>query len=111
MVYALNRDNFWQIDQASTLQQESNRLFQLVHKRAHTLESFCTNNRNTYSMTTPTPLSKTLLKVIPISFAAGAAMELFMIYGRVGSETFYDTAKRLESERRSQRSAPPTTSD
>lgn len=54
-------------------------------------------------MTSPTPLSKTLLKVIPISFAAGAAMELFMIYARIGSETFYDTAKRLEQERRKNR--------
>lgn len=30
-------------------------------------------------------------------------MELFMIYARIGSETFYDTAKRLERERRVQR--------
>lgn len=37
------------------------------------------------------------------SFCAGAGMELFMIYGRVGSETFYDTAKRKEIERRDER--------
>lgn len=30
-------------------------------------------------------------------------MELFMIYARIGSETFYDTAKRLEEERRKAR--------
>lgn len=33
----------------------------------------------------------------------GACIELFMIKVRVGSETFYDTAKRLEAERRKER--------
>lgn len=54
-------------------------------------------------MSSPKPISHVLLRLVPLSFAAGAAIELFMIYGRVGSETFYDTAKRLEYQRRVQR--------
>lgn len=40
---------------------------------------------------------------MPAAFALGAAMELFMIYVRIGNETFYETAKRLEQRRRDER--------
>lgn len=33
----------------------------------------------------------------------GAALELFMIKVKVGQETFYDTAKRLEAARRAEK--------
>lgn len=45
------------------------------------------------------PILPTLIRVVPMAFALGAVMELFMIYGKIGSETFYETAKRLENER------------
>jgi Uncharacterised protein family UPF0640 len=41
-----------------------------------------------------------LLRVIPCGFLLGAAMELFMIKVTIGHESFYETAKRLEVERR-----------
>jgi len=49
------------------------------------------------------PLRKLLVRVIPAAFMVGVAMELFMIFVPVGSETFYDTAKRLENTRREER--------
>ena len=49
------------------------------------------------------PIIPTLKKVVPMAFALGAVMELFMIYGKVGKETFYETACRLEIERRERR--------
>lgn len=54
-------------------------------------------------MASRTPLLKNLMRIVPLAFLAGAGVELFMIYVRVGNETFYDTAKRLESQRREQR--------
>lgn len=51
-------------------------------------------------MTKKAPLGSLLMKVVPIAFVIGGAMELFMTYVRIGSETFYDTAKRLEMGRR-----------
>ena len=36
---------------------------------------------------------------LPLFFALGAGIEWFMIKVRVGKETFYDTALRLESKR------------
>lgn len=54
-------------------------------------------------MASRTPLHKNLMRIVPLAFLAGAGVELFMIYVRVGNETFYDTAKRLESQRREQR--------
>lgn len=48
-------------------------------------------------------LSKSLFRIVPLSFCVGAGIELFMTYVRVGSETFYETAKRLEAERREAR--------
>lgn len=49
------------------------------------------------------PVLKILLRVVPMSFALGAAVEYFMIYARIGNETFYDTAKRMELSRREDR--------
>ena len=46
-----------------------------------------------------------LKKLVPACFVIGAGMETFMIYGRVGKETFYDVAKRKEEERRLERLA------
>lgn len=54
-------------------------------------------------MTSPLPFRKFLFRIMSVSFVVGAGMELFMIYGRVGKETFYDTVKRLELERRPER--------
>lgn len=54
-------------------------------------------------MTSPLPFRKILFRIVSISFVVGAGMELFMIYGRFGGETFYDTVKRLELERRPER--------
>lgn len=51
-------------------------------------------------MASQAPLRKTLMKVVPLAFVFGGAIELFMTYVRVGNETFYDTAKRLEASRR-----------
>lgn len=48
-------------------------------------------------------LRGTLIRVVPVAFVLGAAMELFMIYVRVGDETFYETAKRLEVRRREEK--------
>lgn len=45
-------------------------------------------------------LAATLARVIPAGFALGFAMEVFMVKVPVGSESFYDTALRLESTRR-----------
>lgn len=50
-------------------------------------------------MTRKQPLTRLLMKVVPLAFLTGAGIELFMIYVRVGSETFYETAKRLEQTR------------
>lgn len=44
-----------------------------------------------------------LVKVVPVAFVIGGALELFMIKVQVGSESFYDTAKRLESTRRKEK--------
>lgn len=44
-----------------------------------------------------------LARVIPAAFVLGAGMELFMVYVRIGDETFYDVAKRLECERREEK--------
>ena len=46
-----------------------------------------------------------MVQIVPISqgVVIGAGIELFMIKVRVGSETFYDTAKRLEATRRAER--------
>lgn len=49
------------------------------------------------------PYRSFLFRVVVGSFLCGAGMETFMIYGRIGSETFYDTAKRKEIERRPER--------
>lgn len=54
-------------------------------------------------MTAHTALRRNLMRIVPLAFIAGAGIELFMTYVRVGNETFYDTAKRLESQRREQR--------
>ena len=40
-----------------------------------------------------------LLRVAGVSFFMGAGIEWFMIKVRIGSETFYDTATRLEAQR------------
>lgn len=48
-------------------------------------------------------LRGTLIRVVPAAFVLGAAMELFMIYVRIGDETFYETAKRLEVQRREEK--------
>lgn len=48
-------------------------------------------------------LRGTLIRVIPAAFVIGATMELFMTYVRIGDETFYDTAKRLEMQRQEER--------
>lgn len=54
-------------------------------------------------MAAPVPIRKTLFKVVPIAFLIGGGMELFMTYVKIGNETFYDTAKRLEAQRRDER--------
>lgn len=52
-------------------------------------------------MSTPAEsMRRILLRVVPIGFALGAAMEYFMVKVTVGSESFYETALRLEAERR-----------
>jgi len=40
-----------------------------------------------------------LKRAMPVCFAVGAAMELFMIKVPVGGHTFYDVAKRKKAER------------
>ncbi|GJD12011.1 hypothetical protein Gasu2_61250 [Galdieria sulphuraria] len=40
---------------------------------------------------------------VPLGFLGGCCIELFMLHVRIGSETFYDTAKRKEIERRMER--------
>lgn len=45
-------------------------------------------------------LGATLARVVPAGFVLGAAMEAFMVHVTVGSESFYQTALRLEAERR-----------
>ncbi|GJQ08624.1 hypothetical protein GpartN1_g415.t1 [Galdieria partita] len=40
---------------------------------------------------------------VPLGFVGGCCIELFMLHVRIGSETFYDTAKRKEIERRMER--------
>lgn len=50
-------------------------------------------------------LRGTLLRVVPLGFAIGAALEAFMVKVTVGSESFYETALRLEAERRAERAA------
>ncbi|KAK4525925.1 hypothetical protein GAYE_SCF18G3834 [Galdieria yellowstonensis] len=42
-------------------------------------------------------------RVVPLGFLGGCCIELFMLHVRIGSETFYDTAKRKEIERRMER--------
>lgn len=54
-------------------------------------------------MASQAPLGKTLVKVVPAAFVLGGAIELFMTYVRVGNETFYETAKRLEASRREEK--------
>lgn len=54
-------------------------------------------------MAAQAPLGKTLVKIVPLAFILGGAIEVFMTYVRVGNETFYDTAKRLEANRRQER--------
>lgn len=54
-------------------------------------------------MAAQVPLGKTLIKVVPLAFVLGGAIEVFMTYVRVGNETFYETAKRLEANRRQER--------
>lgn len=49
------------------------------------------------------PLPKALMKVVPLAFVVGGGIELFMTYVRIGNETFYDAAKRLEATRREER--------
>lgn len=53
-----------------------------------------------FGMTSRAPLQKTLIRIVPLAFVVGASMELFMAYVPVGNETFYDTAKRLEAQRK-----------
>eukprot|EP00039_Didymoeca_costata_P024298 m.9947 g.9947 ORF g.9947 m.9947 type:complete len:55 (+) comp4170_c0_seq1:80-244(+) len=43
---------------------------------------------------------RSLARALPLSFVIGAGIEFFMLRMQVGSETFYDTVIRLESERR-----------
>jgi Uncharacterised protein family UPF0640 len=45
-------------------------------------------------------LGGTLARVVPLGLVVGAALELFMVKVTVGSESFYQTALRLEAERR-----------
>ncbi|OSX77753.1 hypothetical protein BU14_0135s0027 [Porphyra umbilicalis] len=45
-------------------------------------------------------LRRSLRRVVPALFFAGAAMEAFMIYVPIGGRTFYDVAKEKEAERR-----------
>eukprot|EP00050_Salpingoeca_kvevrii_P012740 m.24556 g.24556 ORF g.24556 m.24556 type:complete len:69 (+) comp4287_c0_seq1:2038-2244(+) len=45
-------------------------------------------------------LQRALVRAVPTAFVIGAAIEAFMIRVRVGEETFYDTAIRLEAQRR-----------
>jgi hypothetical protein len=47
-----------------------------------------------------TNLRNVLLRVVPGGFMLGAAIETFMVKVRIGQESFYETAKRLEVERR-----------
>lgn len=54
-------------------------------------------------MASKRPMGETLKRIIPMAFIIGAGMELFMTYVRIGNETFYDTAKRLEQARRVER--------
>lgn len=51
----------------------------------------------------PRSLRGALIRVVPMAFIVGAGMELFMTYVRIGDETFYETAKRLEETRREER--------
>jgi Uncharacterised protein family UPF0640 len=48
-------------------------------------------------------LSNVLVRVVPAGFILGACMELFMIKVRIGKESFYETALRLEAQRRAER--------
>lgn len=48
-------------------------------------------------------LVKVLTRVVPVGFMLGAAIEVFMINVRIGDVSFYDTALRLEAERRAAR--------
>lgn len=54
-------------------------------------------------MSSPLPYRTLFLRMVSVSFVIGAGVELFMIYGRIGNETFYQTATRLEAERRPER--------
>lgn len=54
-------------------------------------------------MSTGLSYRQLLGRIVAVSFVVGAGVELFMIYARIGSETFYDTAKRKEIERRPER--------
>ncbi|KAK1870171.1 hypothetical protein I4F81_012633 [Pyropia yezoensis] len=47
-------------------------------------------------------LRRSLRRVVPSLFLAGAAMEAFMIYVPIGGRTFYDVAKEKEAERRAE---------
>lgn len=54
-------------------------------------------------MSTGLSYRQLLGRIVAVSFVVGAGVELFMIYARIGNETFYDTAKRKEMQRRPER--------
>lgn len=45
-------------------------------------------------------LRQALVRIVPLSFAVGAGIEFFMLRVQIGHETFYDTAIRLEANKR-----------
>eukprot|EP00047_Mylnosiga_fluctuans_P005774 m.242628 g.242628 ORF g.242628 m.242628 type:complete len:60 (-) comp14074_c0_seq1:232-411(-) len=49
--------------------------------------------------------ARSAARIVPLAFVGGALIELFMIKVQVGTETFYDTALRLEAERAAKRKA------
>lgn len=51
----------------------------------------------------PQLLQRVLIRTVPIGFVAGALMELFMVKVQIGDASFYETAVRLEAERRATR--------
>jgi hypothetical protein len=58
-------------------------------------------------MSTGITLTKVLVRVIPVGFVVGACMEFFMIKVTIGNESFYETALRLEAQRRAAREQEP----
>jgi hypothetical protein len=54
-------------------------------------------------MSTRISLPRVLLRVIPAGFIVGACLEVFMIKVTIGKESFYETAVRLEAQRRAAR--------